>query len=211
MSERWGTPLYRLKTPAGRVEEVLAFQRKAAHSQAEGLDSSAAGRVFGYREETIWTWVTRGGEHAARIHKHFFHHLLFSHMELDELRTTLRDKTHELWVWVALDARSKVIPVLCLGGRTQEMAHVVIHGLCQCLMPGCIPLFTSDGLDLYFYALTGTLWGVAASSGGAQAAVGCGSWAVLRSGQEAVSSPSAGRCGVSRTAGGDSGHQGQAA
>jgi IS1 family transposase len=123
-------------------------------SQAEGLDSSAAERVFGHREETIRTWVARGGGHAARVHRHFFHHLVFSHMELDELRTTLRDKAHELWVWVALDARSKVIPVLCLGGRTQEMAHAVIHGVCQCLMPDCIPLFTSDGLDLYFYALT---------------------------------------------------------
>ncbi len=147
VSERWGTLLYRLKTSARRIGEVLT-------SQAEGLDSSAAERVFGHREETIRAWMTRGGVHAVRVHKHFFHHLLLGHVELDELRTTLRDKAHELWVWVALDARSKIIPVLCLGGRTQEMAHAVIHSLCQCLMPGYIPLFTSDGLDLYFYALT---------------------------------------------------------
>jgi hypothetical protein len=68
-------------------------------------------------------------------------------------------------------------------------------------MPGCIPLFTSDGLDLYFYALTAHFWGVAASGGGAQAAVGCSGGAVLRSGQEAVSPPSAGGGGVSRTVG----------
>src|SRR5205085_4561275 len=29
-----------------------------------------------------------------------------------------------------------------------------IHSLRQSLAPGCIPLFTSDGLNLYFYALT---------------------------------------------------------
>jgi hypothetical protein len=75
-------------------------------------------------------------------------------MELDELRTTLRDKAHGPWVWVGLDVRSKVILVLCLGGRTREMAHAVIHSLCQCLMPGYILLFTSDGLELYFYTLT---------------------------------------------------------
>ena len=34
------------------------------------------------------------------------------------------------------------------------MAHRVIHSLRQLLAPGCIPLFTSDGLNLYFYALT---------------------------------------------------------
>jgi hypothetical protein len=34
------------------------------------------------------------------------------------------------------------------------MAHSVIHSLRQMLAPGCLPLFTSDGLNLYFYALT---------------------------------------------------------
>jgi hypothetical protein len=34
------------------------------------------------------------------------------------------------------------------------MAHMVIHSLRQFLAPGCLPLFTSDGLNLYFYALT---------------------------------------------------------
>lgn len=34
------------------------------------------------------------------------------------------------------------------------MAHTVIHSLRELLAPGCLPLFTSDGLNLYFYALT---------------------------------------------------------
>jgi len=34
------------------------------------------------------------------------------------------------------------------------MAHLLIHTLRQSLAPGCLPLFTSDGLNLYFYALT---------------------------------------------------------
>jgi hypothetical protein len=34
------------------------------------------------------------------------------------------------------------------------MAHKVIHSLRQILAPSCLPLFTSDGLNLYFYALT---------------------------------------------------------
>jgi IS1 family transposase len=44
--------------------------------------------------------------------------------------------------------------VLQLGPRTQTMAHQLIHALRQILAPGCLPLFTSDGLNLYFYALT---------------------------------------------------------
>ena len=34
------------------------------------------------------------------------------------------------------------------------MAHRVIHSLREILVPGCIPLFTSDGLHMYFSALT---------------------------------------------------------
>ena len=34
------------------------------------------------------------------------------------------------------------------------MAHRLIHALRLSLAPDCLPLFTSDGLNLYFYALT---------------------------------------------------------
>jgi Integrase core domain len=49
---------------------------------------------------------------------------------------------------------TKIVPVLELGPRTQTMAHRLIHALRESLVPGCFPLFTSDGLNLYFYALT---------------------------------------------------------
>jgi hypothetical protein len=55
---------------------------------------------------------------------------------------------------MAIDPRTKLLPVLQLGPRTQHMAHVVIHSLRQMLAPGCLPLFTSDGLHVYFSALT---------------------------------------------------------
>jgi hypothetical protein len=48
----------------------------------------------------------------------------------------------------------KLIPTLHLGPRTQDAAYAVIHDLCQRLALGCIPVFTSDGLNHYFYALT---------------------------------------------------------
>jgi len=59
-----------------------------------------------------------------------------------------------LWLWLAIDPCTKILPVLHLGPRTQNMAHLLIHSLRRILAPGCFPLFTSDGLNLYFYALT---------------------------------------------------------
>jgi IS1 family transposase len=121
---------------------------------AEGLDASAAERVFGYRQTTITNWLSRAGEHAQSLHEHCFHTLQIPHLQLDELRTRLRSAKHVLWLWLAIDPLTKILPVLQLGPRTQHMAHVLIHSLRESLAPGCLPLFTSDGLNLYFYALT---------------------------------------------------------
>jgi IS1 family transposase len=139
--------LYRLKTPSQQIAVVLS-------ALAEGLDLSAAERVFGYRQATITTWLTRAGEHARILHEHCFRNLHLPHLQLDELRTRLRNAKQVLWLWLAIDPCTKILPVLHLGPRTQNMAHTVIHSLREILAPGCIPLFTSDGLNVYFYALT---------------------------------------------------------
>jgi IS1 family transposase len=96
----------------------------------------------------------RAGEHAHTLHECFFRTVHLPYLQLDELRTRLRCSHHVLWLWLAIDPCTKILPVLQLGPRTQHMAHRVIHSLRQILAPGCIPLFTSDGLNLYFYALT---------------------------------------------------------
>jgi IS1 family transposase len=121
---------------------------------AEGLDASAAERVFGYRQATIATWLSRAGEHAQTLHTHSFCNLQLPHLQLDELRTRLRCANQILWLWLAIDPLTKIVPVLELGPRTQTMAHRLIHSLRQMLAPGCLPVFTSDGLNVYFYALT---------------------------------------------------------
>jgi IS1 family transposase len=136
-----------LKTPSHQVAVVLA-------ALAEGLDPSAAERVFGYRQATITTWMSRAGEHARTLHEHFFCLLQLPYVQLDELRTRLRSAKQVLWLWLAIDPCTKILPVLQLGLRTQNAAHTVIHSLRRILAPGCLPLFTSDGLNFYFYALT---------------------------------------------------------
>jgi IS1 family transposase len=147
-SARRDTPFYRLKTPS------RAGSRWSSRRLPEGLDPSAASRVFGFRQATIMTWLTRAGEHAKILHEHSFCHLHLPHLQLDEIRTRLRSHAQVQWLWLVIDPRTKILPVLQLGPRTQNMAHLVVHSLRQMLAPGCLPLFTSDGLHLYFSALT---------------------------------------------------------
>jgi len=90
-SARRDTPLYRLKPPSRQVAVVLS-------ALAEGLDPSAASRVFGSRQVTITTWLTRAGEHAQRLHEHSFCHLWLAHLQLDELRTRLRSSQQVQWL-----------------------------------------------------------------------------------------------------------------
>jgi transposase-like protein len=123
-TSRRNTPLYRLKTPSQQVAVVLSVL-------AEGLDLSAAERVFGYRQATITTWLTRAGNHAQTLHERIFCHLHLPHLQLDELRTRLRCATQVVWLWLAIDPLTKIVPVLHLGPRTQHMAHRVIHSLRQ--------------------------------------------------------------------------------
>jgi IS1 family transposase/transposase-like protein len=146
-SARLHTPMYRLKTPSHQVALVLS-------TLAEGLDVSAAERVFGFRHATITRWLVRAGAHAQILHQRTFFHLEIPHVQLDELRTRLRSRTQVLWLWVAIDPLTKCIPVFQLGPRTHQMAHRLIHQLRERLAPGCLPVFTSDGLNAYFYALT---------------------------------------------------------
>jgi len=90
-SARRNTPLYCLKTPSQQVAVVLA-------ALAEGLDPSAAERVFGSRQSTITRWLTRAGGHAHTLHERFFCHLHLPHLQLDELRTRLRCAKEVLWL-----------------------------------------------------------------------------------------------------------------
>ena len=62
---RRDTPLYRLKTSSWQVAVMLS-------ALAEGLDPSAAERVFGYRQATITRWISRTGEHAQTLHERSF-------------------------------------------------------------------------------------------------------------------------------------------
>jgi hypothetical protein len=77
LSVRWGTALYRLKTSSTKVALIMALM-------AEGVDVSALGRVFEIKEGTLRTWLTRAELQADKVHRHFFHHVILHHIQLDD-------------------------------------------------------------------------------------------------------------------------------
>jgi transposase-like protein len=153
-SARRHTPLYRLKTPSRQVAMVLT-------ARASGLDPSAAERVFGYRQATITTWLSRAGEHAQTLHERFFRTLQLPYLQLDELRTRLRSAKQVLWLWLAIDPLTKIIPALHLGPRTQNVAHLLIHSLRQLLAAFLPATLHQRWFKCVLLRLDGPFWTVA--------------------------------------------------
>jgi len=144
---RKNTILYRLKTHSGLVEKILWLL-------ALGVDASALEEVFSVREITIRTWLCRSGMQGKKLHEHFMFELELIHVQLDELWANMKRSSQDMWVWVISDATTKIIPVIQVGGRTQEAAYQVVHELKGRLRSGYVPVFSTDGLKNYFYALT---------------------------------------------------------
>lgn len=144
---RLNTPLYQLKTPTNRIAFILGIL-------AEGITIASLDRLAGHSEKTIRRWRNRAGLHGSRLHELLLQQLTLEHVQVDEIYTRLRSRLDKRWLWIALDVRTKIIPSFTIGSRKAEMAYELIHRLCVVLSPDCVPLFTSDGLNHYFYAVT---------------------------------------------------------
>lgn len=142
---RRNTPLYYLKTDPKRVEMVLWLL-------AEGVDISVMVRYTGHADATITRWLERMGRHSERLHDLLFRRLSLPLVQLDELHTKVRSIQGALWVWLAIDPVTKILPAMYLGRRRQYDAYALLHDLK--LRLGCVPAFTSDGYRPYFYAIT---------------------------------------------------------
>ena len=145
-SSRLHTPLYRLKTKDGHIVLVLMLL-------AEGCDISVLVRCSSHCEATITRWLERMGKHSSLLHNRFFHHLLLPLVQMDELYCRVR-RTGKMWLWLAIDPVTKILPSLHLGNRKNDDAMTLTHDLKLRLKLDCIPAFTTDGLRGYFYAIT---------------------------------------------------------
>jgi hypothetical protein len=140
---RRNTILYRLKSPSGLIEKILWLL-------ALGVDASALEEVFEIREITIRTWLCRSWMQGKNLHERYLAELKLVHVQLDELWANVKDRGQDMCVWIASDAKTKIIPVMQVGARNQEMAFSVVHELKGRLAVGGEPVFSTDGLKHYF-------------------------------------------------------------
>ena len=122
---------------------------------AEGLDPSAVERVFGFRQATSMRWLTRAARARSDVAQT---NLLSSPPPTPPAgRTANTAPLHytdpSFCGWRLILARRFF---RCLSSvPAPNTWHIASSIPCESAWPPfCIPLFTSDGLNLYFYALT---------------------------------------------------------
>jgi hypothetical protein len=110
---RRNTILYRLKSHSDLVEKILWLL-------ALGVDASALEEVFGVREITIRTWLCRSGMQGKKLHEWFVAELALVHVQLDELWANVKDDSQDMWLWIAIDVKTKLIPVMQVGEEARR-------------------------------------------------------------------------------------------
>jgi hypothetical protein len=134
----------------------------------QGLGIRATARVFEVDANTVLHWLVQAAEHLRAFSRYFLCNVHVEQLQLDELYSVLRDlkagaisndeaikrlERSPSWVWTVIDPKSKLLVVVEVGIRTLAMAQHVVHQLVEVLMPGCVPLFLTDGFKEYGTAI----------------------------------------------------------
>jgi IS1 family transposase len=141
---------------------------RAIAALAEGLGIRAVARVFDVDPNTVLAWLSEAADQLAVFSHYLLHDVHVNHVQFDELCAWVSEtKTEQVsaaeaskhlprsphWVWAAIDPVSKLLLALDVGERTLVMAQRLVHHVVQVLVPGCRPLFLTDGLKEYTTAL----------------------------------------------------------
>jgi hypothetical protein len=135
---------------------------------AEGLGIRAVARVFEVDPNTVLAWLSEAADQLTAVSHHLLHDVHVNHVQFDELCAWVSETEAEemstaeaskhlprspRWVWAAIDPVSKLLLALDVGEHTLVMAQWLVHHVLQVLVPGCRPLFLTDGLKEYTTAL----------------------------------------------------------
>jgi IS1 family transposase len=116
-------------------------QEMAISALVEGTSIRSVERMTGIHRDTIMRLMVRVGQNCERLLDEHMQHLTCKHLEVDEIwcfvgkkqrHLGLHDNIEELgdqWVFVALDADSKLIPSYVVGKRSAVNAQAFLKDL----------------------------------------------------------------------------------
>jgi hypothetical protein len=102
------------------VEKPLGLVEKILWLLALGVDASALEEVFGVREVTIRTWLCRSGMQGKKLHERFHGRIGADACAAGRVVGECKNGSQDMWLWVAHDAKTKLIPVLQVGEEVRR-------------------------------------------------------------------------------------------
>jgi IS1 family transposase len=143
-----------------------ADRARILHLLCEGNSIRAVTRLTGVSKTTVTKLVVDAGKAAAWYQDRVFQNLTCKRLQLDEIwgfvgskaRNTKAEKVlageaGDVWVWVATDADTKLVPSWLVGGRDGEWAMMFVDDLASRLANRV--QVTSDGHKAYLEAMEG--------------------------------------------------------
>jgi IS1 family transposase len=143
---------------------------KCLHLLAEGVSIRAASRLTGVSKTTILKLIEDAGRAAAWYQDRVFRNLDCLRLQVDELWGFVHAKQKnvptaknapafagDVWLWVATDADTKLVPSWYVGGRGSDAAIVLMDDLASRLARRV--QLTTDGHKAYLEAVEGAFGG----------------------------------------------------
>ncbi len=147
------------------MANVLRFEKKVQVIEllCENNSIRAIERITGIHRDTIMRLGVRVGEGCGDLQDKLFRNLDCPLIQVDELwgfigakQKTVKKKNlgpefGDVWVWVAIDAATKLVPSFMAGDRNQYHANAFIGDLASRL--NSRPQISADGLGAYETAI----------------------------------------------------------
>lgn len=138
-------------------------QETAIAALVEGASIRSVERMTGVHRDTIMRLLVRTGQGCANLMDSYMHNLKCQNLQMDEIWCYVGKKQRHLkdtdnldefgdqWVFVALDADSKLVPSYLVGKRTADNTQAFVKDLSDRLDNRV--QITSDSLPLYVDAV----------------------------------------------------------
>jgi hypothetical protein len=154
--------------PMNRLESTKRAQ--IINCLIEGCSIRSTVRMTGAAKKTVMRALVEVGEVCLRFQDEAFRNLTSQRIQVDELWAFIyaKDKNvtpdiaakHEgagnIWLWVAIDADTKIVPCWYLGDRGQQSAHLFMSDLAARLNNRV--QLTSDGHKAYLRGHRVRVW-----------------------------------------------------
>ncbi len=152
-SSTYGSPYYRLHKSRSLFDEV-------SYMSVHGIAISAVARIKRISWGTVARWLESAAIFADRFNHRRLRGFVIYELQADEIRSFIGDKERVVWILTTLEVWSRLWASVVIGRRNFRNIKTGILDTLRCGRIESRFLFTSDGFEMYEWAVKRLLAGV---------------------------------------------------